>query len=81
MQETWRHRLDPWVRKMLCKRKCQPAPLFLSGKSTDRRAWRATVHGVANYQIRLDMHRAAHNEIYLPFKLSIYQNIARWAYN
>ena len=39
--------LDPWVRKLPWRRKWQPAPVFLLGDSTDRAAWRATVHGVA----------------------------------
>ena len=28
-----RPRFDPWVRKISCSRKWQPAPFFLSGKS------------------------------------------------
>ena len=27
------HRFDPWVRKIPWKRKCQPTPVFLPGKS------------------------------------------------
>ena len=34
----------PW------RRKWQPTPLFLPGKSMDRGAWQATVHGVTKSQ-------------------------------
>ena len=27
-----RRRFDPWVRKILCRKKWQPTPVFLSGK-------------------------------------------------
>ena len=37
---------DPWVGKMPWRRKWQPAPVFLPGKSMDRGAWWATVHEV-----------------------------------
>ena len=30
MQEIW---IDPWVGKIPCRRKCQPIPVFLPGKS------------------------------------------------
>ena len=30
---TSRHRFDPWVKKIPCRRKCQPTPVFLPGKS------------------------------------------------
>ena len=36
-----------WFRKMPWRRKWQPTPVFLLGKSMDREAWRAIVHGVA----------------------------------
>jgi len=42
-----RRRFDSWVRKILWRRKWQPTPVFLSGKSHDRGAWQATVHRVA----------------------------------
>ena len=41
------HRFDPWVGKIPWRRKWQPTPVFLPGKSTDRGDWRATVYGVA----------------------------------
>ena len=45
MQE--RPRFDPWVRKIPCRRKWQPIPVFFPGKSMDRGAWWATVQGAA----------------------------------
>ena len=34
-----------WVRKIPWRRKCQPTPVFLPGKShMDRGAWQAIVH-------------------------------------
>ena len=41
-----RHRFDTWVGKRPWRRKWQPTPLFLPGKSHDRGAWQATAHGV-----------------------------------
>ena len=43
-----RHGFSPWVGKIPWKRKCQPAPVFLPGKSVllDRGAWQTTAHGV-----------------------------------
>ena len=38
---------DPWVRKISCRRKWQPAPIFLPGESHGREAWWATVYGAA----------------------------------
>ena len=35
-----RHWFDPWVRKILWRRKCQPTPVLLPGKS---RGWRSVV--------------------------------------
>ena len=33
-----RHRFDPWVRKILWRRKLQPTLIFLSGKSHGQRS-------------------------------------------
>ena len=33
-----RHQFDPWVRKMLWRRKWQPTPIFLPGKSHGQRS-------------------------------------------
>ena len=41
MQENW---VPFWVRKIPRRREWLPTPLFLPGKSTDRRAWWAAVH-------------------------------------
>ena len=38
---------DPWARKIPWRRAWQPAPLFLPGESHVRKAWWATVHGIA----------------------------------
>ena len=45
---------DPWVVKMPWRRKWQPTPGSLPGKSVDRGAWQATVHEVAKSQTRLN---------------------------
>ena len=41
-----RCRFEPWVGKMPWSRKWQPTPMFLL-EITDKGAWQATVHGVA----------------------------------
>jgi len=41
---------NPWVRKIPWRKKWQPTPLFLPGKSHGQRSLRATVHGVAKNQ-------------------------------
>ena len=33
-----RHSFDPWVRQILCRRKWQPTPVFLPGKSHEQRS-------------------------------------------
>ena len=38
---------NPWIRKIPWRRKWQPTPGFLAGKSHGQGAWWATVHGVA----------------------------------
>jgi len=42
-----RGRFDPWVGKNPWRRKWQPTPVFLLGNPMDRKAWQATVHGIA----------------------------------
>ena len=37
MQKTQRHRFNPWVRKIPWRRKWQPSPVFLPGKSHGQR--------------------------------------------
>ena len=41
-----RHGFNPWVRKILWRRKWQPTPVFLLENPMDRGAWWATVCGV-----------------------------------
>ena len=41
-----RHRFDPWIRKILWRRKWQLTPVFLPGKSHRQRSLAGTVHGV-----------------------------------
>ena len=38
VQETWRHRFNPWVRKIPWRRKWQPAPVFLPGQCHEQRS-------------------------------------------
>ena len=42
-----RCRFDPWVMKIPWRRKWQPTPVFLPGKSHEQRIWWAIVHMVA----------------------------------
>ena len=53
MQETQRHEFDPWIRKILCSRKWQFAPVFLPGKFHTSRRWPAIFHGVSKSWTRL----------------------------
>ena len=53
MQRFSRFRFDPWVRKILWKRKWQLTPVLLPGESHGQRA---TVHGAAKSQTRLSTH-------------------------
>ena len=46
-------RFERWVRMILWRRKWQPTPVFLPGKSMDRGAWWATVHGVTKSRMQL----------------------------
>ena len=48
-----RHRFDLCTRKIPWRRKWQPAPYSCWEKSTDRRTWWVTVHGVTKNQTRL----------------------------
>ena len=56
MQETFRRQgFNPWVRKVLWRRKWQPTPVFSPGEP---HGWSlaATVHGVAKSQTRPSTH-------------------------
>ena len=44
---------DPWVRKLLWRRKWQPLHYSCLEYPTDRGAWQTTAHGVAQSQTRL----------------------------
>ena len=48
-----RHRFDPWFGKIPWRRRWQPTPVFLPGKSHGQRRLVATVHGVAKSQTQL----------------------------
>ena len=52
---------DPWVGKIPWRRKWQPAPVFLPGKSHGSRSLVATVHGVAKSRTRLSDFPSLHN--------------------
>ena len=45
MQKVWRYGFDPWVGKILWRKKWQPTPV-LPGKFMNRGAWWATVYSV-----------------------------------
>jgi len=45
--------LNPWVEKILWRRKWQHTPIFLLGNPMDRGAWWAAVHGVTKSRTRL----------------------------
>ena len=71
-----RHRFDPWAGKIPWRRKWQPkqpTPVFFPGKSMDKGAWKATVHGVAKSWILLSGHACtraracAHTHTHTPF--------------
>ena len=47
MQESRRHGLNPWVRKIPWRRAWQPTPVFLPENPMGRGAWQATIHRVA----------------------------------
>ena len=41
-----RHRFDPWIEKIPCRRSWQPTQYSWLENPMDRGAWWATVHGV-----------------------------------
>ena len=51
-----RHRFNPWVGKMLWRRKWQPLQYSCLENSMDREVWQATVHGVAKSWTQLSTH-------------------------
>ena len=54
-----RHGFDPWVRKILWRRKWQPLHYSYLRNSMDRGAWQTRVHGVAE---ELDMTQQLNNK-------------------
>ena len=42
-----RRRFDPWVRKISCRKKCQPTPVFLPGKPHGQRSLAGSVRRMA----------------------------------
>ena len=51
-----RRRFDSWVGKIPWRRKWQPTPVLLLGKSHGQRSWWAAVHGVTKSQTQLNTH-------------------------
>ena len=48
-----RYRFNPWVSKISWGKKGQSTPVLLTGKSHEKGAWQATVHGIAKSQTQL----------------------------
>ena len=48
VQEMW---IQSWIGKITCRRKWQPTPVFLPGKSHGQGGLGATVHGVAKMSV------------------------------
>ena len=48
-----KHRFDPWVRKIPCRRAWQPTPVLSEKPHRQRAVWRATVHRVTKSQTLL----------------------------
>ena len=70
-----RPRFNPWVRKIPWRRKWQPTPVFLPGKSMDRRAWQATAHEVSKNWTQLnDFHFKKIEDTHLWFSGGILLN-------
>ena len=51
-----RRRFSLWAGRIPWRRKWQPTPVFLPGKSHGRGVWQTTVHGVSKSWTRLSMH-------------------------
>ena len=58
-----RRGFDPWVGKMPWRRNWQPTPVFLPGKSMDRGAWQAVVHGVTKSRTQLSNWAHTHGRV------------------
>ena len=64
VQETQRHRFNPWVRKIPWRRKWQPTPVILPGKSYGQRSlmafifkWLKTLKGKRNTSRYMKLHK------------------------
>ena len=61
--QCWKQKrgiFDPRAGKIPWRRKWQPTPVFLPGKSQGQRSWWATVHGASEHWTRLSVHVRAH---------------------
>ena len=58
-----RRRFDPCVRKIPWRRKWQPTPVFLSGKSRGQRSLAAAVHRIAEVLVTEEQQHFTHEEI------------------
>ena len=72
---TCYYNTDPWVQKIHWRRKRQPTPVLLPGKSHDRGSWWATVLGVARSQTWF---RNYTTTITIGMKTGIIQGISSW---
>ena len=75
-----RRRFDPWVGKSPWRRGVATHSSILAWRiPTDRRAWRATVHGVAKSQTQLA--RLSTCERMYMFIVSINRLVGRWSFS
>ena len=68
-----RHKFDPWVRKIPWRRKWQPTPVFLPGKSHRQRSLAGyTVHGVTRFRHNLVTEQLHKTKIFNASKIVYY---------
>ena len=68
-----RHKFDPWVRKIPWRRKWQPTPVFLPGKSHRQRSLVGyTVHGVTRFRHNLVTEQLHKTKIFNASKIVYY---------
>ena len=68
-----RHKFDPWVRKIPWRRKWQPTPVFLPGKSHRQRSLVGyTVHGVTRFRHNLVTKQLHKTKIFNASKIVYY---------
>ena len=63
----WETQVDPWVGKILWRRKCQPTPVLLPGKS---HGWRSLVGNNPWGHKEWDTTEGLHVSFFLPFTYS-----------